>query len=274
MKLVIQGIEIELERLPNGKFKKPLLSEKYKGFRYSISPLKQTNETIMVFQKPYKTGSCLHDTLAYENGDKTCCCGALDIDGGRCGTEKVAGGGMLGKNGVYGKLERDNETMTENIGRYPAQAFVSPEVGEVLGETIKILHKCPYEEGEMDLYYYCPKVSKQERNGGLDDKPDRIFESDVPVPERAERPFNPTKNPHPTMKPISLNERILKLFKTPNPQKILYPFAGSGSEVIGGIRAGFTDWEWCELNPEYIEIAEARIKHWSQKPTVKQEVLF
>ena len=46
------------------------LAKKYEGYKYSISPLKQTNETIMVFKKPSKTGSVLHDTLAYENGLK------------------------------------------------------------------------------------------------------------------------------------------------------------------------------------------------------------
>ena len=46
------------------------LAKKYDGYKYSISPLKQTNETIMVFKKPTKTGSVFHDTLAYENGLK------------------------------------------------------------------------------------------------------------------------------------------------------------------------------------------------------------
>jgi site-specific DNA-methyltransferase (adenine-specific) len=45
------------------------LAKKYDGFRYSISPLKQTCETIMIFQKPYKTGSCLRDVLEYEKGE-------------------------------------------------------------------------------------------------------------------------------------------------------------------------------------------------------------
>ena len=45
------------------------LAKKYEGYKYSISPLKQTCETIMVFQKPYKTGSCLRDVLEYENGE-------------------------------------------------------------------------------------------------------------------------------------------------------------------------------------------------------------
>jgi hypothetical protein len=46
------------------------LAKKYDGYKYSISPLKQTNETIMVFQKPYKTGSCLRDVLLYEKDKK------------------------------------------------------------------------------------------------------------------------------------------------------------------------------------------------------------
>jgi DNA modification methylase len=50
------------------------LAKKYSGYKYSIAPLKQTNETIMVFQKPYKTGSCLHDTLLMEKGNKKITC--------------------------------------------------------------------------------------------------------------------------------------------------------------------------------------------------------
>jgi DNA modification methylase len=71
---------------------------------------------------------------------------------------------------------------------------------------------------------------------------------------------SPSANAHPTLKPFSLNARILKLFKTPNPQTIFIPFSGAGSEIIGAIRAGFTDWFACEINPEFITIAEARIK--------------
>ena len=40
------------------------LAKKYDGYKYSVAPLKQTCETIMVFKKPNKTGSVLHDTLA------------------------------------------------------------------------------------------------------------------------------------------------------------------------------------------------------------------
>jgi hypothetical protein len=44
------------------------LAKKYDGYKYSISPLKQTNETILIFFKPTQTGSILHDTLLMEKG--------------------------------------------------------------------------------------------------------------------------------------------------------------------------------------------------------------
>jgi hypothetical protein len=131
----------------------------------------------------------------------------------------------------------------------------------------KILHKCPYETEEYDLFNYCPKVSKKERNAGCEEMEEKVcnttygeFEG---TPEHTTNKNTVSKNNHPTLKPISLNEKILRLFKTPNPQKILIPFAGSGSEVIGAYKAGFEDIQGCEINKEYVKIAEARIKHWT-----------
>jgi DNA modification methylase len=50
----------------------------------------------------------------------------------------------------------------------------------------------------------------------------------------------------------------------PTDQKICYPFAGSGSEIIGGIKAGFENWVGCEINAEYVAIANARINYWKE----------
>ena len=77
------------------------------------------------------------------------------------------------------------------------------------------------------------------------------------------------KNNHPTLKPIDLNCKILKLFKTPNEQRICYPFAGSGSEIIGGLKANFQNWSACEINADYVEIANARIKHYKENEYVQ-----
>lgn len=178
----------------------------------------------------------------------------------------------------------------QSLGDAPFQKNTSKQtINSFKGDTVgcsKILHKCRFEEDEHTLYFYQPKVSKQERNAGcevLEKKQVAYGNQQTAQLNRGEDLTSnagvgnggviaPQHNNHPTLKPVSLNEKILILFKTPNPQKILYPFAGVGSEVIGGTKAGFTDWVGCELNEEYCKIAEARIKHWMSKP--KQEKLF
>jgi len=305
------------------------LAKKYEGYRYSISPLKQTCENIMIFQKPYLTGSCLHDTLAYENGDETCACFAWNIDGGRVPmseSDKDMLDAKSSKNPTdnyngkdhqkYGDFALNIATAPNEQGRYPSQTFCDSATAERLDEQSglsksaggrignkdgaysklgesgfttnfekgdggfgdiggcsKILHKCDYENGEMDLYVYAPKVSKSERNAGCEELDDKHFQmrpfaeegSDMSVMKNRLNSKS-GKNNHPTLKPISLSFRILTLFKTPNPQKIVYPFAGVQSEVIGGYKAGFTDFKGCELNAEYIDIGNARFEHWKDKP--------
>jgi len=261
------------------------IAKKYDGYKYSISPMKQTNETIMIFHKPYKTGSCLHDTLAYENGDLDCACGALNIGGNRCVTE------TMNKTASNGNVVSSNLSMTgsnyeriklgEVEGRYPAQTYCNDLTAEVLDRQSglgcsKVLHKCNYETEDIDLYYYNPKVSKSERDAGCDEFEEKIkYWHDMD--NTGKNPNNPknylggeitqrlARNTHPTLKPISLNEKILKLFKTPNEQKICYSFSGSGSEIIGGVKAGFDNWVASEINNEYIDISNARIQYWNKK---------
>jgi DNA modification methylase len=308
-------------------------AKKYEGYKYSIAPLKQTCETIMIFQKPYKTGSCMHDVLAYENGDDTCGCFALNIDAGRVATDDIIKPsstpdlkdvGRISKEVIgIDKLSFGQVTNAKRIdyeqnlqGRFPSQTFCDSEVAKILDEQSgvftssksnkvydnnaenrnvknsasgqrkpestygdtggcsKILHKCDYENDEMDLYVYEPKVSKSERNAGCEELKIKKFEGrdsgqddrSVPYKKRPEM----LSNTHPTLKPISLSYRILKLFKSPNDQKIIYPFAGVQSEVIGGYKAGFTDYVGCELSEEYVNIGNSRFEHWKNKPFDKK----
>ena len=125
------------------------LAQKYDGMKYSIAPLKQTNETILVFQKPYKTGSCLHDTLAYENGDAECMCGAVDVEGNRCEISDVTKEAGYRKNAKDYNIndEYDSTSFKLNYkvrgnqkdagfydtnGRYPAQTYCDDEAAKVL----------------------------------------------------------------------------------------------------------------------------------------------
>ena len=133
------------------------------------------------------------------------------------------------------------------------------------------------------MFLYEPKVSGRERNGGLEgfeEKRASGYGYDLGLGNAGEGMFkdrNPIKqNTHPTLKPIALNEKILKLFKTPNEQKILYPFAGVFSEVIGGYKAGFKNFAGCEINPEYIKIGEARFEFWKDRKldVIEKEVII
>lgn len=73
------------------------------------------------------------------------------------------------------------------------------------------------------------------------------------------------KNFHSTVKPLSLTKHLATLIKPPTGGRLLVPFSGSGSEMIGALQAGWEYVEGVELTEEYIPIAEARIKYWTKK---------
>ena len=131
-------------------------------------------------------------------------------------------------------------------------------------------------------FFYCAKSSKSERNAGLegfedikldigDDRPSGSFNERFGHNEP-----RPTKNAHPTVKPLSLTKYLATLIKPPTGGRLLVPFSGSGSEMIGALQAGWGYVEGVELTEEYIPIAEARIKYWLSRVEEedKQEVLL
>lgn len=133
---------------------------------------------------------------------------------------------------------------------------------------------------DVDLLNYCPKVGKKERNMGCGDMEDtklqepkhnskdkdgkiwRVDENGIKTTEI--KPLV-SKNHHPTLKPINLIYEISKLFKLPEivNQKVYVPFAGTFSEVIGLVKAGYNvdNIYACEMNPEYVEIGKKRLEY-------------
>jgi hypothetical protein len=134
------------------------LAKKYSGYEYSVAPLKQTVEEIMVFQKPYKTGSCLHDVLAYENGNLECLCGALDIDRNKIPFKSAAdkkessdknqhedfGTKPMTNNNCYGDFSMVQPKNYISDGRYPSQSFVDSETAKVLDNQSGISKSTPF----------------------------------------------------------------------------------------------------------------------------------
>ena len=52
---------------------------------------------------------------------------------------------------------------------------------------------------------------------------------------------------------------LARLIMPPSGGRLLVPFCGSGSEMIGAILAGWTDVTGIEREAEYVEIARARV---------------
>ena len=114
--------------------------------------------------------------------------------------------------------------------------------------------------GSAARFFYTPKASQNERNFGLSQ-----FEEDVttdgrnkPIDNAFNRGETKRKNIHPTVKPIDLMRYLVRLV-TPKGGLCLDPYMGSGTTAVA-CKAEKFDYIGCELDDEYIKIAEARIK--------------
>lgn len=168
-------------------------------------------------------------------------------------------------------------------GAYPAkrgQSSVGFASGKQPGD--KPAHKMG-DDGSASRYFYTAKASKSERNAGLEgfeEKVNGAYDGNVDTTKarkigaNPERQNVPTANGHPTVKPLSLTKYLATLIKPPSGGRLLVPFSGSGSEMIGALQAGWEYVEGVELTEEYIPIAEARIKYWLEQEKNKQEALL
>lgn len=253
------------------------IAKKYSGLKYSNAPLKQTCEEIMVFQKAFKTGSCLHDVLAYEGGDQSITVSTFDIDNNRIESSEKIKADFRSKdstncfNGGFGiKKELQNENRYTD-GRYPSQTFVNSKAAEVLDmQSGMIKSSTTINENKTGIKKsYSGRLGAKSKNYYYDDVAgcSKILDKcDFDKEEHDLFIYNPKISPsergdskHPTMKPEKLIEKILKLIKTPNKQVILDPFLGSGT--IGKVAKKLNfDFIGIELNKEYFDFAKQRIE--------------
>jgi len=73
---------------------------------------------------------------------------------------------------------------------------------------------------------------------------------------------HPEKTIHPCQFPVELVERLVLSMTDPG-DKVLDPYMGVGSSIIAAIRHGRTGYG-CDIVPEYVEIAQQRIRQWQQ----------
>ena len=127
------------------------------------------------------------------------------------------------------------------------------------------------DSGNASRYFksikYCPKASKKERNAGCEglENKKKVFNGQSDKPSKnmkdVEKRFSthPTKNNHPTCKPIALMEYLIKMI-TPKGGIVLDPFAGSGTTGLAckNLKHNYI---LIEKESEYIKIIKERLKN-------------
>ena len=196
----------------------------------------------------------------------------VEPDARLCGNGSYKTGGMAVN--VYGKFAGTEITSSEQ-GRFPANLIHdgSEEVTELFPHTKsgKLTHNQQknggfaaktenpiygrgsqtggtneYEsnEGSAARFFYVPKTTKKDRNDGAEN------------------------NNHPTVKPTDLM-RYLVTMVTPVGGTTLDPFMGSGSTGRGAKLGGF-NFIGIELDPDYLDIAKARIDAIVEESTLEE----
>jgi DNA modification methylase len=237
-------------------------AKKWEGWGTALKP---ANEPICLARKPLSEKSVAENVLKHGTG-------GINIDGCRVGSENrtYKGSGKQpnklnnhekGATGI-GYMDGSGSDLEYSVnGRFPANVIHdgSEEVLQGFPHTGNGNGGKPYnysgkeydnkktsmfngdkpqapsnfnDSGNASRFFYCAKASKSDRSDG---------------------------NNHPTVKPTELMRYLCRLITPPN-GIVLDPFMGSGSTGKGAILEGF-DFIGMELDPEYVEIAKARIEY-------------
>jgi DNA modification methylase len=151
-------------------------------------------------------------------------------------------------------------------GRHPANVILGhdPDCEEgrcVPGCTVSLAESCvPDRRSRVapQRFLLCPKASRAERDAGCERLPKRALHL---FPNACTS--GPARNPHPTVKPLELMRWLVRLLCPPG-ALVLDPTAGSGTTGAAAVLEG-RRFLGIELEPAYVEIATARIEHWSKQ---------
>jgi site-specific DNA-methyltransferase (adenine-specific) len=247
--------------------------------------LKPAFEPVIVARKPIE-GTVANNVLKWGTG-------GLNIDGSRIGTETISTHNAPKGSFAGGEPDRGSDTSSykEHTGRWPANIILDPYTAELLDEQsgniktgkVEAHHNQSGKEagiygayaarqsergygdsGGASRFFYVAKASKRDRNEGLEGldaqrHSDRELADGVGGDNPRNRTNQARQNFHPTVKPTSLMEYLIKLVTPPN-GTVLDPFTGSGSTGKAAILQGF-DFIGIEMTEEYLPIIEGRLKH-------------
>lgn len=134
----------------------------------------------------------------------------------------------------------------------------------------------PSDSGSASRYFYCAKASKRDRDEGLEEFEEKLgIRSNAPRENETVK-TKPRRNIHPTVKPTSLMQYLVRLV-TPKGGTVLDPFNGSGSTgkacmYENADRNANYKYVGIELTEEYLPIAKARIEFAEKNPIMDYEI--
>jgi DNA modification methylase len=249
--------------------------------------LKPALEPITVARKPLEEKTVAANVLKYGTG-------GINIDASRVplnGDYKSKSNGRPSQTGLDDNYDSEAANQPDTMGRFPANfihdgsdevtsLFPHSKSGKMKPTMTTSLgyhgngsgHVAQQEasEGSAARFFYCAKVSRSERDQGLENMPDIIHNAEgggnlismrtnsIHSLTGKPRTVNPAKNNHPTVKPQELMKYLIRLV-TPEGGTVLDPFMGSGSTGMAAkdLGLGFIG---IDLDPDYIDIAKKRIE--------------
>lgn len=248
--------------------------------------LKPAHEPICMARKPLSEKTVIDNVLKWATG-------GINIDDSRIAlnNEKPP----TGSGGAVRHSDTDHKwgfvgnggNETSSLGRFPANLIHdgSDEVVELFPNSGSGNNKEPYcyagveydnkdtsmfngdkpeapsnynDKGSAARFFYCAKASKSERNAGCGDLEEVVAKrTQSGGDDTRGRPIPKNRNSHPTVKPISLMEYLVKLVSREE-AVVLDPFGGSGSTGVACVNLN-RNFVLIEKEEEYFDIAVARV---------------
>ena len=177
-----------------------------------------------------------------------------------------------GSRASVAQRQRQTDTTTITISHWRSDGSAEPVTFSIT--PLNSVHG----EAGSSRFIYQAKASRAERNAGCDELPYR-WEPGAepktnrsgetrPIPGTSSTSGNTTANKgniHPTVKPLALARYLARLILPPIPDaRMVVPFCGSGSEVIGALQAGWSHVDGIDSWDVAVDIARSRVAHWNK----------
>lgn len=249
-------------------------AKQYQGYGTALKP---AIEPIVLARKPISEKTIAANVLKWGTG-------GLNIDGCRIGDEGRFNE-SASSNEIYGQFKGAEQDGRSCIGRFPSNVIFDEQAAELLdkqsgkttsgtlngtepsgttnGEYADRSLNTYGDTGYASRFFYIAKASPGEREQGVRWMKRRKVNDgrNAEVDNAFQRGETLRANIHPTVKPISLMQHLVRLI-TPPGGICLDPFAGSGATCIA-CKLDNLQYIGIEMDVEYVNIAQERIKSYA-----------